>query len=65
MDTVTGRIAGLTVLAMAVVALTYCVYGAILFIRTIRRQRLGLCLHCGYDLRGNLSGRCPECGRRT
>jgi hypothetical protein len=22
----------------------------------------GHCLHCGYDLMGNLSGKCPECG---
>ena len=22
-----------------------------------------ICLGCGYDLTGNLSGRCPECGR--
>lgn len=21
-----------------------------------------LCMHCGYDLTGNVSGRCPECG---
>lgn len=21
-----------------------------------------MCLHCGYDLRGNTSGKCPECG---
>jgi hypothetical protein len=30
--------------------------------RTARRRRRGLCLHCGYDLTGNVSGRCPECG---
>ncbi|MHC4063081.1 MAG: hypothetical protein ACYSUI_01060 [Planctomycetota bacterium] len=24
-----------------------------------------VCLHCGYDLTGNTSGRCPECGRRA
>lgn len=34
-----------------------------------RRQRLlrerRLCVHCAYDLRGNLSGVCPECGRKT
>lgn len=23
----------------------------------------GCCAHCGYDLTGNTSGRCPECGR--
>jgi hypothetical protein len=26
------------------------------------RRRLGLCLRCGYDLRGNTSGTCSECG---
>ncbi len=33
-----------------------------------RRQRLlrehGLCLRCGYNLTGNLSGVCPECGTK-
>jgi len=27
-----------------------------------RRRRLGLCGHCGYNLRGNVSRVCPECG---
>ena len=27
----------------------------------LRRQAPGACA-CGYDLRGNMSGRCPECG---
>lgn len=27
-----------------------------------RRRAPGLCVHCGYDLRGNASGVCPECG---
>jgi hypothetical protein len=34
--------------------------------RTIRRQRLraGLCVECAYNLTGNTSGVCPECGSR-
>ena len=27
-----------------------------------RRRQPGLCLKCGYDLRGNTSGVCPDCG---
>ncbi|GMU20715.1 MAG: hypothetical protein AMXMBFR13_08110 [Phycisphaerae bacterium] len=27
-----------------------------------RRKRSGLCQNCGYDLAGNTSGVCPECG---
>ncbi|HXE54845.1 MAG TPA: hypothetical protein VN541_17625 [Tepidisphaeraceae bacterium] len=26
------------------------------------RVRLGHCIRCGYDLTGNISGVCPECG---
>jgi uncharacterized paraquat-inducible protein A len=26
------------------------------------RRRRGLCVKCGYDLTGNTSGVCPECG---
>lgn len=28
-----------------------------------RRRKPGCCTACGYDLTGNVSGRCPECGR--
>lgn len=34
----------------------------LLYWRRQRRLRDGQCVHCGYDLRGNVSGRCPECG---
>jgi hypothetical protein len=30
--------------------------------RNRRNRRNGLCRSCGYDLTGNTSGRCPECG---
>ena len=29
------------------------------------RLRRCLCIYCGYNLTGNLSGRCPECGARA
>lgn len=31
-------------------------------LRRWRRRHKGLCVKCGYDLTGNLSGVCPECG---
>lgn len=31
-------------------------------LRRRRRAPHGCCAGCGYDLTGNLSGRCPECG---
>lgn len=31
-------------------------------IRCRRRRIKGCCVSCGYDLTGNVSGRCPECG---
>ncbi len=31
-------------------------------VRRWRRRRRGRCQKCGYDLTGNLSGGCPECG---
>ncbi len=30
-----------------------------------RRASAGLCVRCGYNLKGNQSGACPECGRLT
>jgi len=35
---------------------------AIPYLRRYRRRKLGLCVECTYDLTGNTSGVCPECG---
>lgn len=34
-------------------------------LRRRRRRARGLCLRCGYDLTGNASSVCPECGTKT
>lgn len=42
-----------------------CWYGLVLFHRRVWRDGqsvAGLCIGCGYDLTGNTSGTCPECG---
>ena len=33
--------------------------------RELRRRHEGYCVRCGYDLTGNRSGVCPECGHRV
>jgi len=33
-------------------------------VRRWRRKRTGCCIYCGYQLQGNRTGRCPECGTR-
>jgi hypothetical protein len=43
-------------------------YPAITFARwraRRRRRRAGRCAKCGYDLTGNVSGVCPECGNKV
>lgn len=60
-----------TIRAVAIPHWTLCMsllaYPVIVFIRgplrRWRRRRRGLCLRCGYDLAGNESGVCPECGK--
>ena len=44
----------------------FAAYPSVVFtrgpLRPWRRRRRGRCLKCGYDLTGNESGVCPECG---
>ncbi|MBI1825941.1 MAG: hypothetical protein HY287_12605 [Planctomycetes bacterium] len=52
---------------LLIVAFLFGLYPAIAFLRGPlrrwqRRQR-GLCVQCAYNLTGNVSGTCPECGR--
>ena len=35
---------------------------AYLFLRRKKHHQAGHCQKCGYNLTGNVSGRCPECG---
>lgn len=51
---------GLPVL-LAIAALGWGLVMVHLYRRDGRRQREGLCLKCGYDLR-RATDRCPECG---
>lgn len=56
--------APVTMLVIALLA-----YPAAAFIRgplrTKRRAKRGLCVHCGYNLTGLTEPRCPECGTST
>ncbi len=49
-----------------VLAVLLAAYPTIAFIRgplrRWRRRRRGWCVKCGYDLTGNVTGVCPECG---
>jgi hypothetical protein len=48
------------------VFVAFGVYPTIVIIRTLRcrrRRKRGLCVACGYNLKGLPEPRCPECGR--
>ena len=49
-------------------ALAFAAYPVFAFIRgplrRWRRRRRGLCVNCAYDLTGNVSGVCSECGTK-
>jgi hypothetical protein len=54
--------------AVAILMLAFCYIAALVGVRQAIRgergiyQEQGRCLSCGYDLTGNVSGVCPECG---
>ncbi len=62
-----GIIYNLIMIDAWLIAIFTAIYPAIFFIRAYRRRRLRRqvmhpCDRCGYDLQGNESGVCPECG---
>ena len=66
-----GRIVGLSIYSLRIrhwaIAILTAIYPAIFFIRSNRRRHsnrrvLQPCSQCSYDLYGNESGACPECG---
>ena len=55
------------VLSLWAPLILFAIYPTIAFtrglLRRYRRRRKGLCLKCGYDLTGNVTGVCSECGQ--
>lgn len=50
---------------VAIVIVPVLVYPLVLVLfRQRYRRKRGLCVKCGYNLTGNVSGICPECGER-
>jgi hypothetical protein len=37
-------------------------FGCMILLRLFKRSKKGHCSECGYDLRGNVTGVCSECG---
>lgn len=59
------RISVIVAVPFWMVSLVTLIYPLIVFRRRLRqrhRRRRGACLACGYNLTGNVSGVCPECG---
>ena len=55
-----------TFLAGAIILLLIGAIASLVALRIRERKRSiirrGMCRKCGYDLRGNTTGTCPECG---
>jgi hypothetical protein len=58
-DIIIGTMIGLALLLAYIVSRTLYTW---MRWQTIDNDAGKYCVHCGYDLTGNVSGRCPECG---
>ena len=58
-----GTTAGFVRMPLWTILLTLLVPTTFLWRRDRHRRLPGHCRQCGYNLTGNVSGRCPECGR--
>ena len=57
-----GRVANAEYWAVWPLVIAVVIPTAILWVLDTKRHPLGACQSCGYDLTGNTSGVCPECG---
>jgi hypothetical protein len=48
-------------IAFSIYPILVCLRGPV---RRLNRRRRGLCVKCGYNLTGNTTGTCPECGTK-
>ncbi|MCH7727176.1 MAG: hypothetical protein IH991_11960 [Planctomycetes bacterium] len=66
-----GYVGGMvrTIVPLWIPTIAFAFYPTVAFIRgplrRWRRRRKGLCAKCGYNLTGNESGSCPECGQQV
>ncbi len=63
--TTTGIIWGRRLMFVTVMGALIAAFGAVNLLmarRKLQQQQFRLCAKCGYNVTGNTSGRCPECG---
>ena len=62
-----GTISKVHLAAESVFPIGGLIFGMFLVFRVVNKREVGPndCVTCGYNLTGNVSGRCPECGTVT
>ena len=57
------EIVGVTILIAGLLVFVAALGNSVSFVLSGKQRRNGICAKCSYDLTGNTSGVCPECGR--